>query len=115
MSDYTLPEITTYIKGDKMNPFDVVSGVGNFLTNAVNTGYSIYQDQRNFDYQQQQDQRNYDESVRQYEKNFSENVRQYEKNFDYNKALQQQIFDRERYCPCDQKSIQQWEVGQSSL
>ncbi len=92
---FSLPEITTYVKGDKMNPFDVFSSVGNFVNNAFNTGYSVYQDQRNFQYQQQQDQRNYDESVRQYEKNFTENVRQYEKNFDYNKALQQQIFDRE--------------------
>lgn len=87
----SLPEITTYVRGSKMNPFDVISSVGNFANNVFNTGYSVYQDQRNFEYQQQQDQRNYDESVRQYEKNFTENVRQYEKNFDYNKALQQQI------------------------
>lgn len=92
---FTMPEITTTIPKAKLNPFDVMSGVGNFVNNVFNTGYSVYQDQRNFQYQQEQDQRNYDESVRQYEKNFSENVRQYEKNFDYNKALQQQIFDRE--------------------
>lgn len=78
-----------------LSSINPLTALGDLALGAFNTGYGIYQDQRNYQSSKVQDERNFAESVRQYDQNFAENVRQYEQNFDYNKALQQQIFDRE--------------------